>query len=563
MNHGSKAVRASALGQLLTSTALLYLVIFCAAFAFLFLGLDRRVNIYDEGLVLTAAMRVMAGQVPHRDFYINYGPAQSYLFAALFKLFGPSVLLVDLATKALLAVSVYAVSSRYCRRPIAACTSIVCVLWLFGLSYYEIALTPTSLLSLWVTMLVIPARRPSLSVRRVLLAGLLDGIVALFRYDVGLALIAIHGALLFLAAARLPPGLPFFVRQSSRALAVYLLGFLVAFLPAALAYLAVAPLYPFLYDIVLFQARYYRLGRSLPFPPVHLRTFENLAIYLPILIVLLSAGAIVRALRAPRPSTPAPVAETDTPDWISFLLAFALLAAVMYLKGLVRISLIHVYLALLPSLLLVAVLFEHRSSFHLPARALITSAMVLSVLTASWASIQEARLIRGQRSSVLLRFLSPSTQSPHPTLADWCALRNPLTLGPCFLLDPDHIQAIEFLSAHTSPADTLYVGVPHHDRIFANDNVTYFATQRLPSTMWSHFDPGLQNRSDIQEEIIRELDVRTPPYIALDAEFETANEPNDSSRSTGVHLLDQYIERNYQIVQTFGEISLWRRRPPR
>ncbi len=361
-----------------------------------------------------------------------------------------------------------------------------------------------------------------------------------------------------------PPGLPSFVRQSSRAFGLYLLGFLVAFLPSALAFLAVAPLHPFLYDIVLFQAKYYRLGRRLPFPPVHLRTFENLAIYLPILIVLLSAGAIVRSLRAPRPSPPAPpVAETDTPDWIAFLTAFALLAAVMYLKGLVRISLIHVYLALLPSLLLAAVLFEHRSSFRLPARTLITSAVVLSVLTATWASIQEARLIRGQRSSVLMWLLSPSTQSPHPPQANWCTLRNPLTLGPCFLLDPDHIDTVEFLAAHTTSADTLYLGVPHHDRIFANDNATYFATQRLPSTMWSHFDPGLQNRADIQQEIIRELDLRAPPYIALDSEFEAAHEPNDSSRSTGVHLLDQHIERNYQLVQTFGEISLWRRRPVR
>ena len=32
-------------------------------------------------------MRVAAGDVPHADFYANYGPGQFYFIAALFKLF--------------------------------------------------------------------------------------------------------------------------------------------------------------------------------------------------------------------------------------------------------------------------------------------------------------------------------------------------------------------------------------------------------------------------------------------------------------------------------------------
>ena len=58
----------------------------------LFLGMSRRPIVYDEGLMLTAAMRVAAGQIPHRDFYANYGPAQFYLVAGLFKLFGETIL---------------------------------------------------------------------------------------------------------------------------------------------------------------------------------------------------------------------------------------------------------------------------------------------------------------------------------------------------------------------------------------------------------------------------------------------------------------------------------------
>ena len=64
-----------------------------------------------------------------------------------------------------------------------------------------------------------------------------------------------------------------------------------------------------------------------------------------------------------------------------------------------------------------------------------------------------------------------------------------------------------------------------------NDNYTYFATQRLPATKWSHFDPHLQNTYEIQSEMIAELDANAPPYIVADSEFDKVYEPNDGSKA--------------------------------
>ena len=72
--------------------ALLYPTLFLSAFLFIFATMKRFGSIYDEGLILTGAMRVANGEIPHRDFYANYGPAQFYVVALLFKLFGPSVM---------------------------------------------------------------------------------------------------------------------------------------------------------------------------------------------------------------------------------------------------------------------------------------------------------------------------------------------------------------------------------------------------------------------------------------------------------------------------------------
>jgi 4-amino-4-deoxy-L-arabinose transferase-like glycosyltransferase len=124
-------------------------LVFLLSYCILFLGMTRHPYIYDEGLVLTAAMRVAAGQIPHRDFYANYAPAQFYILAGLFKLFGNSLLverLFDLLIKALVVTLVYAIVASVSRRWIAACTALVTILWLVGL--HDLPGTHRSCLSL-------------------------------------------------------------------------------------------------------------------------------------------------------------------------------------------------------------------------------------------------------------------------------------------------------------------------------------------------------------------------------------------------------------------------------
>jgi hypothetical protein len=60
--------------------------VFLFAYLILFFGMPLRPNVYDEGIVLTASMRVAAGQLPHRDFYAIYGPAQFYIRQGVLKI---------------------------------------------------------------------------------------------------------------------------------------------------------------------------------------------------------------------------------------------------------------------------------------------------------------------------------------------------------------------------------------------------------------------------------------------------------------------------------------------
>ncbi len=532
-------------------------VVFLAAYLLLFCGMSRRPGMYDEGIVLTGAMRVAAGQIPHRDFYFIYGPAEIYILAGLFKVFGPSLLVervFDLLIKALLVTSVYGIAASYCRRSIAVFVSIVTVLWLFGMSEFGLAVTPVSLFNVVGSALLLPVFAGRVSTRRMLAVGAISGAASLFRYDTGIALLGIHVCAIATAVFLRSHGTANRLRTFTSIFWPYLLGFALLTVVPAVYYFSVAPAAALFHDIILFPGKYYARARNLPFPPLSIRGLENLGIYLPIAIAGISFYGLIK-LRFRAEDAP-PGETTPRKEWTGFLITFGLLLVGMYVKGLVRVALIQMYLAIIPSLLLIAVLFQHQSAFSRPVRIAISWLLWLSAVPAVWSALHEIRLEDLQHSSLV----SLIGNAPADRTA-WCNQTNPLTEGYCFLPEDDRMHAIAFISSHTQPGQTLYAGLSHHDRVVANDNLIYFATQRLPATHWSHFDPDLQNRYDIQTQIVRELEQKAPPYIVLDSEFELQREPNDSARSSGVTLLDDYIHDKYQPSETFGMMSIWQRRP--
>jgi hypothetical protein len=550
--------QAKPLGETLPEFAL----VFAASFLILFVGMSRLCNVYDEGLALTGAMRVAAGQIPHRDFYANYGPAQFYTLAGLFKIFGASLLverLFDLLIKATLVTWVYALTFSYCRRTVAIVTSLVTVLWLFGLPNLSgTANVPSSLLNLVSSTLILPVFLSRVSPRRMFTAGIAVGTATLFRYDTGLALVGIHACIVIIAIYC--EGNSSRVRSIASTLWPYLLGIALMVGLPALYYLSVAPFHDFAFDMFIYPARYYHGGRNLPFPGIDLKGLENLEVYLPVAAIVISFYVAFAGLFGRRGNDGASLrSNAEKTRWHGFLLLFALLALVMYLKAFVRMSVYQLNLCIIPSLLLIAVLFEHRFSFSRPLRVSVSGVAGLSMVAATWCALHQVRFLQLHHASVPESIYSSARGTVPETEATWCNLKNSLTKGFCFFPEIDRVRTIEFIDSHTVPGQKLYVGATKHDRIYANDNLMYFGSQRLPATKWSHFDPGLQNTSEIQTEMMRELAASAPPYIVLNSEFDLVREANDSSISTGVTLLDEYIRSKYRKVQTFGMMSVWER----
>lgn len=532
-----------------------YALLFSGLSFYLFLTSSRVVNVFDEGIALTASMRALAGQVPHRDFYYNYGPAHMYLVAGLFKLFGTSVLvarLEEVFTAALAGAAAFAIARRTGSRAMAALVLLLCILWPGSLGLM-------SLFPFCATWLLAGLFQRDLPRRAVAAAGVMVGLTALFRYDIGVGVVAAHLLTMALAVSLRHATWRERMVSFGRALWPYLAGVAIIVVPLTAAYAAAGALPDLLYDVVLYNAKYYRAGRGLPFPSVHRTNAYDLVVYLfPLLIGL---GFLQPLVSLSRRRVSRENEAWLLPRWAGELLAFSAVAAVMYLKALVRIGAGQLAMTTLPCIMIAALLFEHRTSLSTTTRAVATLLLGLFMVAGAAFVLESYLQQHRQRVSTLDWMLRRPNQQPLPPFQGWCQQRNPLTRGFCFVLDDDHIQAVKYLREQTRPADTLYVGLPQHDRIFAGDSITYFAAERLPAVKWTQFDPFLENRADIQQEMIGELEQNRPPYAVLDSEFQDVREPNGSAMSTGVHLLDDYLAAHYMTVCRFGELTIMKRRP--
>jgi len=175
--------------------SIMAMIVFIVSFVLLFFCMDRTINIYDEGVILTGAMRVGAGDIPHRDFYANYGPASFYLLSWLFDIFGQKVIVervFDLSVRSAILAIVYASLVSNSKQLIAITVTIVCALWLCSVGNYAYPIYPVILLSIISSGIMLNVFLRDTSIFYPFAAGMITGLAALFRYDLGFFIFIAH-----------------------------------------------------------------------------------------------------------------------------------------------------------------------------------------------------------------------------------------------------------------------------------------------------------------------------------------------------------------------------------
>jgi hypothetical protein len=492
------------------------------AITFLVLCALVPVSYIDEGFVASSALRVMAGEVPYRDFVSLYTPASFYLFGAIFELLGYHLYVLrgfDILLRLALVAGMYFLARTALGRGPSLLVAGVALLNLSNFMGGGYPVIPSLALSAGAFWTLLRAVDREESGPPWVFAGALLGLATAFRHDIGG-----YGSLaagIAVVAWTQDPVVT--VRR-----AAWMLGGWFAILAPMAAWLAfaggLAQAWQMLFVI---PTTVLRDTCKLPIPPLWPPSPSRsiwLTFYLPIFLSVATIAFLAAdALRGRR----------ATPFWRTASLAVPM-CLLCYLQAWNRNDEAHRMPAYFFAALLLALCVERLSRLLPEAVSFPGAVTAFGVLII---------LLGVERY--------PAWQTRMDTIQRWSSCR-PIDRVGCLLLKPGDWEAVQFVEQRTPPNDRIFVGNSQHQQVVGSNMLFYFLSGRLPASRHHEMFPRLTNRLPAQEEIIADLERNKVRIVVSYSGFDGWIEPNESSVPSGVDRLDRYLEAVYRPVATFG-----------
>jgi Dolichyl-phosphate-mannose-protein mannosyltransferase len=469
---------------------------------------------FDEGVVLQTASRIADGELLYGDLLWAYGPAQPYLLAGFFELFGPSMMswrVPRVLCDAAVAVTVYALVRRDAPEWLAlfAWLTAACAM------AQPMSANPLPYALLLALLAFAVATREPATRRAATVAGVLIGLTAAWRPDVAVYAGAAVAAALLLRPERRAWVLPY----AGVALGVGLL----AYLPFLVA-VGPSEMWEQLVAVSLREKEWW----SLPFPVGYDAGFATwppgttlehlkdvLGFYVPLLVVMGLALVTLVAVLARLP-------------WKLTGLVVLGLGVLSYL--LARPDEFHA-----PPLIVVLAVAVPLAVPHAPRMLGLAALAVLALLLAYGASNRLSALVQ-----------PPELDTIHVAVADGAKAT------------PRDARGIERMVATVQrlvpPGEPIYAATRRSDLVAFNDPIIYVLTDRPNAT---GIDFGLLAKRSVQERIVAGLRRERPRAIVrwLDP-ISVRPEPNKRGRSTGVRLVDRYLADSYRTFARYGDYQV-------
>ena len=118
-------------------------------------------------------------------------------------------------------------------------------------------------------------------------------------------------------------------------------------------------------------------------------------------------------------------------------------------------------------------------------------------------------------------------------------------------------QAVRYIQKVVPKGERIYVGQERHDRIVTDDVMFYFLANRHSAT---RFHGWLITSLPVQEEIIKDIKFYKVNYIVIRYDKVITIEPNETAKSSGIVLLDEFINRNFVIEQRFDNYLIFKKK---
>ena len=543
--------------------ALMPVAVLLLSWLYLVLGVTRSLNIYDEGLIVYGAERVLAGDVPYRDFWTVYSPGQFYTLAAIFRLFGVSVMMAriyDTVMRALLVLVMFLLARKLAPPALAWGAWILTLLWV---GYYEFYGYPTFvalMLSTALPLFLLKAfeQRSNTSGARkgwMLVAGLSAGFTTAYRHDFGayamVAGVAIVSVWALGRGALERTGPAPRLRAVIATLLPFVGGAATVLLPGAILLLAAVPVEVLVSDLLVFPATVFPRMRALPYPPIapdigaafagHVSwgafiggAKHWLPFYLPLVAYGVAAVVVLARL----------LSRKRAVDRATLGMAYLVLFAVAsFNQARVRADLVHLVQLLVPSFVVLAKLlgdtWRHRRKVGVAALVL---TLPLALLATEAPIVERGRLLEtgGAEAPAYAHGIERARHTP---------------------LETEQAQLIQYIRKVVPRGERIYVGNGRHDRVFVNEVLLYFLADRGSATIYHENHPGLTTTKKVQAAIVRDLEEYGVRCLVLSTRFDNVREPNESAESSGVTVLDDYIRSCFKPEREFGpHYTVWTRR---
>jgi hypothetical protein len=474
----------------------------------------------DEGTLLVYPEMVQRGAIPYRDFETFYGPANPYLLAAIYTVFGTNIEVertVGLLYRAVILIALFRIARRWGTAIATACMLIsgLLLLPLGVIAYAWYGALACALCFVWV-MTSAEGRR------RCLAGGFLAGLALTFRPDVGPAVI--------LAALVLIWPLSQFHRWQ------FALGAGVGLIPFAALFVLAGP-EQFFNNIFLYPVVLSGPGRRIPLfsaEPTWVHLF-----YAMVAAVLANIIAAILAVRAH------PAGRRE-----KVLLALALLGAGVMPQAWQRLDIAHVLfvaflvIGILPISLYALLARRSEKNQEHPWLALGSTALVLLLLAASTPSLFIAAVsgfrVALQTSPVGSAFIERGSRS--------------FPVGP-----PERVASIgrmlDEIERLSKPGERLFVGPGDLRRTNYCDTFIYHLLPTLrPATYFLEMNPLSANRPGSRLA----ADVASADWLVLNRQWDVANEPNRSVEF-GPPEAANVVRDRFQMQGIYGSFAIFRR----
>jgi len=492
---------------------------------------NRNTNLLDEGSTVAQAMRVLRGELIYRDFFTVVTPFSYYTVAALFKMFGETLMVMRwtaLVTGIAMAAVTIAVARHVCSWPFAAAAALMMTVWGWFMvtpNYYSWQAGLLALVALWCYVHGAP-KKPWM-----IYAGIATGAAAMTKQNIGAYVAA---GLLFTTWASRLFDTEHDIRGRFSMSRQFIAGICIPVVPTLLL-LMLSGAGPYLYESWI----YYPLAKyperfALPFPDF-LPIAENdpfdlwtkIVIYLPAVVFPLALIAIlILAWRFQKRGDRAARFEGHA------LLAIWSVGLLVLLQVFPRADVPHILFGLQPTFMLFSYLCycAWRGLMKIPGPrvAMTAVALIITLLPAA----------------ILLRKGYQRTDWEYQNYVS--VLRG--DRGQGILAQPLEAQRINvvtrYLTEHTSPDEGVFV-VPF------NSGFNFLANRMNPTRT----DFMLFEDPEAYPCLLSRLDERPPKYVVYGYTWDVDGKHFKDYAAP----VDQYIRSRYAIEFTTDGYEIWRR----